>query len=306
MGRSTKRDAPDIFPSWNRFLKKFCQGCPQASLPSGVRYAPFQGCTACDMLRAMTRGTWTSTALSLLISSSCTLGCDEEAPSPPPEEKAEAPAEEPEPEIESPPHLVIGEDGPTVRGTSVEGGKKSGTIPTVELDKLKNYLAEEKKFIEGKELKVVIARKAKRGWVSAYLTELGALGASKLTIVTETRKEFSGTLDFLPPGKLSELDGCVMIGQVTKHNGSALWQLKGGTAAERGPGLGGPDLSMAKEVFQKNYTKCESDVFVTDGANEKDWGFIFDMAAAAVSTPEVTIKQALLPSEPQTAGRKVK
>ncbi len=242
-------------------------------------------------------------ALSLAL-----FACEEDKPAAPAAGAEKAPAEEPEPEpvVESPPHLVITEDGLSVRGTSVEGGKKSGTVPTVELDKFKNYLQDEKKFIEGKELRLVVDRKAKRGWVAAYLTELEKLGAAKVTIATETRKDYKGEQEFLLPGKASELDGCVLIGQVTKHNGSALWQVKGGAAGERGPGLGGPDLSMAQEVFQKNYKSCESDVFVTDGENDKDWGFIFDMAAAAVATPDVSIKRALLPAEPQTAGRPAK
>jgi hypothetical protein len=192
-----------------------------------------------------------------------------------------------------------------VRGASIEGGKKSGKLADAELHKLETYLANEKKFIEGKELLLVVDRKAKRGWVSAYIDALGELGPSKIIVATETREEFSGKLEFVPSAKGASLEGCTMIGQVTEHNGSALWKLEGGTAGERGPGLGGPDLSMAKEVIQKNYEKCESSVFVTDGGLTKDWGFIYDMAAAAASLKESGIVRAILPSEPQTAGRKV-
>lgn len=236
-------------------------------------------------------------------------GCDEKEATKGPNAEASAskvPAPEPEPVVESPPHLVITEDGLSVRGTSVEGSKKVGNVPTPELDRFKTYLADEKKFIEGQDLRLVVDRKAKRGWVATYLKELETLGAKSVTVATETRKDFKGEQEFLLPSAGSKLDGCVTIGQVTKHNGSAIWQIKGGTAGERGPGLGGPDLSMAQEVFQKNYKTCESDVFVTDGAEDKDWGFIFDMAAAAVATPEAKVKRALLPLEPQTAGRPVK
>lgn len=233
------------------------------------------------------------------------LACEEEKPQPKElEKKVEEP--EPAPEEESPPHLVISDLGPTVRGASIEGGKKSGLLQVDELGQLKTYLEAERKFIEGKELNLVISREAKRGWVSAYLQALGDLGAGKITVATETRAEFSGKLEFLPPQKGAGLQECTMIGQVTKHNGSALWQLKGGTASERGPGLGGPDLSMAKEVIEKNYKTCKSSVFVTDGENVKDWGFIFDMAAAAASLKESGVTQALLPSDPQTPGRPTK
>ena len=208
----------------------------------------------------------------------------------------------PEPVEPSPPHLVIGERGPTVRGTAIEGGKKSGVLEESELLKLRAALAEEREFIESATLRVVVARNAKRGWVGAYLRELDSLGAAKVSIATETRKEFQGEHEFLLPSKGKALPGCAMIGKVTEHNGSALWQAKGGSVAERGPGLGGPDLAMAQEVFQKNYKTCESDVFITDGDNTKDWGFIFDMAAAAIATQEVKVTRALLLSEPQTPG----
>jgi hypothetical protein len=201
--------------------------------------------------------------------------------------------------------LVISAEGPTVRGASIEGGKKSGKLGDPEKAQLLRYLGDERKFIEGKDLNLIVAREAKRGWVSAYIDALGEMGAAKITVMTETRAEFQGKLVFLPSSQGKSLEGCTMIGQVTEHNGSALWQLKGGTAKERGPGLGGPDLSMGKEVMQENYEKCESKVFLTDGGWTKDWGFIFDMAAAAASIKEIGIQSALLPAEPQTAGRKV-
>lgn len=256
----------------------------------------------------MKSGAFTYTHLSLLLAlGSLSLGCDEKKAEPSrAAEKKEAQEPIPEPVVESPPHLLVSDVGPVVRGLMIEGGKKSGLVPTPELDKMKNALSDEKKFIEGKELTVIVDRKAKRGWVGAYLKELGVLGATKLTVVTETRSEFSGSLEFVPPTQGGSLPPCTMIGQITEHNGSALWQVKGGTAKERGPGLGGPDLSMAKEVIATTYEKCESDVFITDGEVTKDWGFIYDMAAAAVSTPEAGIKRGFLPADPQTKGRPVK
>jgi hypothetical protein len=275
-----------------------------------TKFWAFQAPTACDMLGRMRLTGWKTDRIALLALLLALGGCEAEKEATKANSaETNAPkvaAPEPEPVVESPPHLVITEDGLSVRGTSVEGSKKVGNVPTPELDRFKTYLADEKKFIEGQDLRLVVDRKAKRGWVAAYLKELEALGAKSVTIATETRKDFKGEQEFLLPSAGSKLEGCVTIGQVTKHNGSAVWQVKGGTAGERGPGLGGPDLSMAQEVFQKNYKTCESDVFVTDGAEDKDWGFIFDMAAAAVATPEVKVKRAILPAEPQTAGRAVK
>lgn len=242
----------------------------------------------------------------LLGASLCSLGCDEEKPPEPVKVEKKVEEAPPEPEVKSPPHFVISADGPSVRGTSVEGEQKSGILNTVERDKLRNYLADEKEFISGKELSVIVDRKAKRGWVGAYLEELGKLSPAKLTITTETRKEFSGSLPFVAPGQQGELDGCTMIGKITEHNGSVLWQVKGGAGKERGPGLGGPDLSMAKESIAKTYEKCESQVFITDGENNKEWGFIFDMAAAAISVPDSGIERAFLAPEPLTEGKPVK
>jgi hypothetical protein len=232
------------------------------------------------------------------------LGCEEDKkPTEAAQPKAAQEERTPEPVEQSPPHLVIGEKGPTVRGTAVEGGRKSGVLEESELFKLRAALADERKFIEGATLRLVVDRNAKRGWVGTYLRELDNLGAAKVSIATETRKEFQGEHEFILPSKAKDLPGCVMIGKVTEHNGSALWQVKGGSITERGPGLGGPDLAMAQEVFQKNYKTCESDAFITDGENTKDWGFIFDMAAAAVATQEVSVKRAALLSHPQTPGR---
>jgi len=259
------------------------------------------------MLRRMVMARVIPWSVWLSVAAVFCLGCEEdkkaanaEPAKPAQEERAQEPVEQ------SPPHLVIGERGPTVRGTAVEGGKKSGVLEESELLKLRAALTEERKFIEGATLRLIVDRKAKRGWVGAYLRELDSLGAAKVSIATETRKEFQGEHEFLLPSKGKALPDCVMIGQVTEHNGSALWQAKGGTITERGPGLGGPDLAMAQEVFQKNYKTCESDVFITDGANTKDWGFIFDMAAAAIATQEVKVTRALLPSDSQTPGSPAK
>jgi len=249
----------------------------------------------------------TPVALSFLLSLGLlSLACEEEKPPEPQVEKKAAEPEAPEPVVESPPHFVVSDGTISVRSTTVEGAKKTGIIETVHFDKLKTALGDEKKFIDGKEITVIVDRKAKRGWVAAYLQELGALGVAKITVKTETRDEFPKELTFLPTGKGENVPKCSLVGQVTEHNGSALWNVKGGTAKSRGPGLGGPDLSMAKENISANYKKCESDTFLTDGANEKDWGFIYDMAAAAVSTEEAGVTQAYLTPEPQTAGRPVK
>ena len=214
---------------------------------------------------------------------------------------------EPEPVIESPPHLVISESGPSVRGMSVMVEEKSGKITTPGLDKLKVYLNDEKRFIDGQELNVFVDRKAKQGWVSPYLKELAALGAAKITVKTETRSDFPAELEFVSSEKASSSAPCTLVGGITDDNETAIWRVSGGAARKRHKGLGGPDLSMTAETITDMAKTCDSDlIFVSGSSDAKEWGFIYDLAASAIANPEAKLKRASLTNEPATAGTKLK
>lgn len=247
---------------------------------------------------------WKSLPLSLgLLSALALAGCDEEKPAPQPvvEEKAEEPEAEPEPL--SAPHLVISESGPAVRGMSVMVDEKTGKITTPGLEKLKNYLSDETKFIEGQELTLTIDRKAKQGWVAPYLNELGKLGAKKVTVKTETRSEYPSELEFVLPEPAKAAKPCTLVGGITEDNATAIWRVSGGTARKRHKGLGGPDLSMTSETIASMSKSCESDLIFVSGAKEStDWAFVYDLAASATAIEKGKITRAALTQDPATPG----
>src|ERR1041384_7901111 len=108
---------------------------------------------------------------------------------------------------------------------------------------LVRLLADARRWIEGKDVIVVVDRKTKVPWVATYLDELGKLGPSKITIKTDTRKEFSQDQRFVPESK-TQAPPCSVVGMVTSDFGTAVWKLSGGTAGKRSKGMAGPDLSM--------------------------------------------------------------
>lgn len=233
------------------------------------------------------------------------LGCEEEKPKPVQAAEVKKAEPAPEPVIESPPHLVISESGPSVRGMSVMVEQKSGKITG--LDKLKTYLGDEKRFIDGQELNVLIDRKAKQGWVSPYLKALSDLGAAKITVKTETRSDFPAELEFVSAEKAASSIPCTLVGGITDDNETAIWRVSGGAARKRHKGLGGPDLSMTAETITDMAKTCDSDlIFVSGSSDATEWGFVYDLAASAIDNPEAKLKRASLPNEPAVAGTKLK
>lgn len=249
-------------------------------------------------------GRWRKLSLGFgLLSVLSLAACEEEKPAPAPvvEKKAAEPEAEPEPL--SPPYLVVSESGPAVRGMSVMVDEKTGKITTPGLEKLKNYLADEKKFIEGQELVLTIDRKAKQGWVAPYLNELNSLGAKKITVKTETRSEYPGELEFVLPAQAKTAIPCTLVGGITEDNATAIWRVSGGTARKRHKGLGGPDLSMTSETIASMSKSCDSELIFVSGAKEStDWAFVYDLAASATAIEKGKIKRAALTSEPATPG----
>src|SRR6185295_5380760 len=56
---------------------------------------------------------------------------------------------------------------------------------------LTQLLGDAKRWIEGKDVVLIVDRKTKVPWVATYLDELAKVGPSKITVRTDTRKEFS-------------------------------------------------------------------------------------------------------------------
>ena len=234
-------------------------------------------------------------------------GCEDKKEPPKPAEKIETEAAETKPPEESisPPHLTVSESGPSVRGMSVLLTQPNGKPDAQGLEKLRTYLSEEKKFLEGKELKVAVDRKARPEWVATFLTELGAFHPAKIMIGSETRADFPKEIEFVAPKSASGAESCTLVGAITSDFGTAIWKLSGGTARKRGRGMGGPDLSMTADTILSMKKGCSSDLFVVGGAEGVQWGLVYDLAASGIALDKAELKRATITTEEIVPGNAV-
>src|SRR4051812_13859406 len=86
---------------------------------------------------------------------------------------------------------------------------------------LTQLLTDAKRWIEGKDVVLIVDRKTKVPWVATYLDELGKVNPSKITIKTETRKEFSQDQRFVPEAKV-QAPPCSVVGMVTSDYATAV------------------------------------------------------------------------------------
>jgi hypothetical protein len=170
---------------------------------------------------------------------------------------------------------------------------------------LTTLLAGAKKWIEGKDVVVIIDRKTKISWVATYLDELGKVGPSKITIRTDTRKEFNQDQVFVPEAKVNA-PPCSVVGMVMSDYGTAVWKLSGGTAGKRTKGMAGPDLSMTGDTIERFAKGCkESTTFFVSVAEGIEWGLAFDLAASSRVLEHAKFDTSVLLNEIPTAGHKV-
>jgi hypothetical protein len=230
------------------------------------------------------------------------LGCDE-----PPKQKVEAPKEaaaavaaSAAPKVERAPDFEID----TV---STKVGFERALLHNPEgRAKLVSLLADAKKWIEGKEVLLVVDRKTKVPWVATYLEELGKLGPSKITIRTDTRTEYNRDQVFVPEAKV-QAPACSVVGIVTSDFGTAVWKLSGGAAGKRGRGMAGPDLSMTGDTIERLGKACEdSRSFFVQVAEGIEWGLAFDLGASSRVLPKVKFDNTVLLSEIPTPGHAIK
>lgn len=171
--------------------------------------------------------------------------------------------------------------------------------------KLTQLLGDAKKWIENQDVRVTVDRKAKVPWVATYLEELGKLGPSKITIRTDTRKEYNQDQRFTPESK-AKAPPCSLVGMVTSDFNTAVWRLSGGVASKRGRGMAGPDLSMTGETIERMGKTCsESSTFFVSVAEGVEWGLAFDLAASSRVLEKVKFEDTVLLSQIPTPGHKV-
>lgn len=171
--------------------------------------------------------------------------------------------------------------------------------------KLTQLMSDARKWIEGQEVRVIVDRKVKVAWVATYLDELGKLGPSKVTIRTDTRKDYNKDQRFTPEAK-AKAPPCSLVAMVTPDFGTAVWRLSGGVASKRGRGMAGPDLSMTGETIERMGKACsDSSTFFVSVAEGVEWGLAFDLAASSRVLEKVKFEDTVLLGEIPTPGHKV-
>lgn len=257
-------------------------------------------------IHTTTLRTWAPLALAL----TAFFGCDEPAkPAPPPKAAAEEPEEiePPKPATKAAQRLAIDEISPLVGYSRIVLTDSADKPVRGAQERLSSELSAEKEFVTGKEITLEINRKAKPGWVASYLAALAPLGASKISIATESRTEYPKSIPFVPEDDAkSSAPPCSLAGSITEDRGTAIWRLSGGTARKRGRGMGGPDLTMTGDTIVSMQKGCDSDWFVVGAAPGIEWGLLYDLAASAMVLEKAHLARAVLPTEPVVPGTKIK
>lgn len=239
-------------------------------------------------------------ALAALLLSACEQK-KKEAPQAP-AAASSALEEEPAPRPRSIPSFSIDEVSPQVGFSRVLLTTPEGHPNRLGPDQLREELSSVKEFIENQPVTLQVHRKARPEWVSLYLEELAALGATPLTVQTDTRGDLPASLPFVAERSLQSPPSCTLAGVITADRGTAVWRISGGAARKRGRGMGGPDLTMTGDTIASLAQTCASDLFFVHGAEGIEWGLIYDLAATGLSLEQGKQKRAVVPRERPTPG----
>jgi hypothetical protein len=232
-------------------------------------------------------------------------GCDSEPQrnpfAPPPDAPKQPPPITEVPKPPGPPELRIDSLSPLVGLTRVLLNKPS------DRDKLRAELEKNRTYFSSGDVPLAVDSDAQISMVSVMLQELGALGASTVTVTTPTRPEYSRQLKLTPVDKLGTVPPCSVVTTILADRGTAVWPLKGGTAAKRRRGFGGPDITMTGETIERVARGCkESDTLLFTGADGVQWGLVFELAVSTLKLEKAHFSQFVLLREPPTAGRRVR
>jgi biopolymer transport protein ExbD len=199
-----------------------------------------------------------------------------------------------------PPELAVDEVSPKV------GYDRAPLNKEQDVERLRALVAESKEFISGKDVELKVDRHANLKWVIEMIDAMAAIDVGKIKLSTPTRPDYPVSLTFIAQSKVSGAPGCSLVTTVLKDRGTAVWRLQGGTALKRGKGLGGPDLSMTGETIEKVAKGCkDSDWLFVRGADEIEWGLIYDLAASAHVLEKAKFGRVVLLREEPVAGRAV-
>lgn len=218
----------------------------------------------------------------------------------PPKDTVEPPKDAVPPKPSGPPELAIDDLGPKVGFSRVLIDKPDGR------ERLRNELSPVKQHYAGKEVTLSVVRKTKLAWVQIMLSELGKIGATKVIVKTETRKDFPGELAFTPEATAPAPEPCAVVGMILGDRSAAIWKVSGGTAIKRAKGLAGPDLSTTGETIERFAKGCKaSNMFFVSADETVEWGLAYDLAASTRGLEGVKFDTMVLLEKTPTAGRKV-
>jgi hypothetical protein len=228
------------------------------------------------------------------------LAC-EEPPKKEPPKKEPAVEEAPvvAPKLDAAPVLEIDTISPKV------GTERALLVYPEGKAKLAELLSGAKRWLEGKDVTIVVARQTKVAWVTTFLDELGKVGPSSITIRTDTRKDFSAEQRFVPEARV-KAPPCSVVAMVTSDYGTAVWKLSGGVASKRSKGMAGPDLSMTGDTIERIAKGCkESTTLFIQVAEGAEWGLAFDLGASSRTLEHAKFDTTVLLGEIPTPGHKV-
>jgi hypothetical protein len=232
-------------------------------------------------------------------------GCDSEPErnpfDPPPNAPKQPPPITELPKPAGPPELRIDSLSPLVGFTRILLNKPD------DRDKLRAELEKNRKYFSSGDVPLAVDRDAQIPMVSVMVQELSALGASTVTVTTPTRPEYSQQLKLTPTDKVASPPPCSVVVTILADRGTAVWPLKGGTAAKRRRGFGGPDITMTGETIERIAKGCkESETLFFTGAEGVQWGLVYDLAGSTLKLEKAHVREVVLLREPPTAGRRVR
>jgi hypothetical protein len=195
--------------------------------------------------------------------------------------------------------LVVDELGLYLQTHRVDLGAKDGE------SKLRSIVAELP--VKQKAVPIEAARNAKTQHVGALARALGEAGAIEIDVKTPDRTGAVAKLRLLPEEVAGDkLPDCAVVGMIKKDSTSAVWRVKGGTAAKFLKGLAGPDMSMTYDGLKDQMGSCPSVHWLLAGEENVIWGLVFDLGqVVAKADPPPKATQTVFLYEAPVAGRAV-
>jgi hypothetical protein len=162
--------------------------------------------------------------------------------------------------------------------------------------------------IKGKQVDLVVLKKAKVPDVMAVVRELGAAGAPTVKIKADGRDDLPKELVVVPQSKLGEKPAaCSIVAMVDKDFSTAVWAIQGGAGKKHSKGFAGPDLTLTGESIKKDLKHCDSSVAFFSADDTLEWELAHNIGGTLLKTDEEKkIKSLVLLDEVPVPGRAVK